>query len=574
MSILRKSKYYLSFAALSASAVFTVPTLINPAIACGGFFCNANLPVNQSAERVVFARVDGQIHMHVQIEYQGPPTSFAWLLPTSPRVETAISSEAFFSALDRIYGPKFNLEYTYDEGCYGDLDYFAEPSAEGDGNAPPPAVQVLSREAIGPYDRAILLPDTVQALRDWLDENGYQIPENLDEKLQPYVELRSAFVAIKLLPGLEAGDIVPLRLSFPGDRPSIPILPTAVAADPDMGVIVHIFDEARAVPVNYSHVTINEAAIDWVNRGSNYADVVSQAADEAGGRAFVTDFAGPVGEQLSDVLSPYSASLLSQVSQVSSLFALMELFDDRTNPDLHRVLANFIEVPEDQDPSQYFRCVQCYTEDDRPVDGAQIAEALQVEMNEVYEQINTVLSQTPYVTRLYSTLSAEEMDRDPSFSINPDLEEVSNLHTASAHVACMHEPNYSEFITITLSDGRTFQADEITPIIRQDGETVRGQDVPAAASIEQMYEAGQPEVIMERTPEQMTPDPDDSKVGGAEENTEENTEGNQASVQDTEDKGCQQQSTSTSFLSFILLMLGLVKLLKIQQPSFSNEDRS
>ena len=35
-------------------------------------------------------------------------------------------------------------------------------------------------------------------------------------------------------------------------------------------------------------------AIDWVGGGQNYADVVSQAVDEAGGQAFVTDFAGPL----------------------------------------------------------------------------------------------------------------------------------------------------------------------------------------------------------------------------------------------------------------------------------------
>ena len=55
-----------------------------PALACGGLFCNAVTPVNQAAERILFA-VDGeQVHMHVRITYQGPPTDFGWLLP-APR---------------------------------------------------------------------------------------------------------------------------------------------------------------------------------------------------------------------------------------------------------------------------------------------------------------------------------------------------------------------------------------------------------------------------------------------------------------------------------------------------------
>ena len=62
--------------------------------ACGGFFCNANNPVNQSAERILFARDTdaGEIAMHIQIQYEGPPTEFGWILPTAPGVETSISS--------------------------------------------------------------------------------------------------------------------------------------------------------------------------------------------------------------------------------------------------------------------------------------------------------------------------------------------------------------------------------------------------------------------------------------------------------------------------------------------------
>jgi hypothetical protein len=36
-----------------------------------------------------------------------------------------------------------------------------------------------------------------------------------------------------------------------------------------------------------------------------------------------------------------------------------------------------------------------------------------------------------YVTRLYTTLSADEMTTDPEFDFNRDLEDVSNVHTAT-----------------------------------------------------------------------------------------------------------------------------------------------
>jgi hypothetical protein len=50
--------------------------------------------------------------------------------------------------------------------------------------------------------------------------------------------------------------------------------------------------------------------------------------------------------------------------------------------------------------------------------------------------IQELLDAHPHVTRLYSTLSAAEMTVDPLFTYNPDLEPISNLHTAERIIEC------------------------------------------------------------------------------------------------------------------------------------------
>ena len=45
----------------------------------------------------------------------------------------------------------------------------------------------------------------------------------------------------------------------------------------------YLLSDGLGVPTSYLHVQINEAAIDWWTAGSNYGDVITQAADEAGG---------------------------------------------------------------------------------------------------------------------------------------------------------------------------------------------------------------------------------------------------------------------------------------------------
>ncbi len=293
------------------------------AFACGGLFCNSAQPVNQAAERILFSHSDGMVDMHVRITYSGPSVDFGWILPTPRGVETALSSETLFGILDRNFAPRFRLRTQFEGDCpiFDSLDSGAIPAADaGAVEEPgPPPVQILSREEIGPYDRVIIDAPSIQSLRTWLDDNDFAIPEDIDDRLQPYLELDAVFVAIKLLAGNDSGDIVPLHLRFPGDRPAIPILPTAVAANPDMGIIVHVLGPTRAIPLNYLHVQINEAAIDWQSGGQNYPDVVSAAADEAGGHAFATDFAGLVDEGVAMLLEPFDEGALDNLATFETL---------------------------------------------------------------------------------------------------------------------------------------------------------------------------------------------------------------------------------------------------------------
>lgn len=485
-------------------------TLLSPAaaLACGGLFCDNTQPVNQAAERILFAREGDTLHMHVRITYQGPPTEFGWLLPTARDVQVELSSEQLFTTLDTSFAPRFVLQTEFEEGCQ-----FPDRAAGGNADAglagPPNAedggVQVLSREAVGPFDIATLLPETVDDLRTWLDDNGYQIPPETDATLQPYVAQGLAFVAVKLLPDRESGDISPLRLSFTSPRPAIPIVPTSVAANPDMGIIVHVLGASRAIPLNYRHVIINETAIDWPGGGQNYPDVVSQAADEAGGQAFATDYAGPSGA----APQPYSDDTLAALriaetpDDIINALGLFDLFFQPLDADLQRVLPEGLILPADLPLADYLGCPGCYADRDIQTDGAALAARIETEINEPRRHLVTLFEQNPYLTRLYGTMSPAEMSLDPEFEFNPDLAEVPNRRTAIQRIGCDADGN-PRFDTalIETPSGLLFRlqgGQNPNAIQRQDGETVRGGEIPAAQVIERALTAGQSEVIEDRT---------------------------------------------------------------------------
>ena len=51
--------------------------------------------------------------------------------------------------------------------------------------------------------------------------------------------------------------------------------------------------DARAVPINYVEIAINQAKLDWFNFGRNYDQLLKEAANEAQGNAFAVEYAQP-----------------------------------------------------------------------------------------------------------------------------------------------------------------------------------------------------------------------------------------------------------------------------------------
>src|SRR5688572_11582036 len=89
--------------------------------ACGGFFCSQQQPVNQAAERIIFAdNGDGTITAVIQIMYEGPSENFSWLLPISnvPREgELGVASNLAFSRLQAATNPQYNLTTRVEGSC-------------------------------------------------------------------------------------------------------------------------------------------------------------------------------------------------------------------------------------------------------------------------------------------------------------------------------------------------------------------------------------------------------------------------------------------------------------------------
>ena len=93
-------------------SVLALIALSQPAAACGGFFCNTSDPIDQAAERIVFAHDEeaGEVEAHVQIFFSGSAEEFAWVVPVPDVPELFPSSDDVLTLLDSVTKPQFRVE--------------------------------------------------------------------------------------------------------------------------------------------------------------------------------------------------------------------------------------------------------------------------------------------------------------------------------------------------------------------------------------------------------------------------------------------------------------------------------
>lgn len=464
MSILR----FTGSSILAAALAFTLTTA-RDAHACGGLFCSAAAPVNQAAERIVFAQDgEGTTSAIIEIQYQGPSERFAWVLPVPGVPEVGLSSKQALNLLQNATQPEYWVNTEYGDSCefdeYDDFGY-ADAGAAGDGDGDgdgdgPEFVHVLASGSVGPYDFNVIkidpeAPAPVSLMIDWLAMNNYDVSSLGRDLLGEYVAEGMNFLAVRLSKSASTGSVRPIRITYQSERPMIPIRPTAVAANPDMGVLTWVLGKHRAIPANYYALELNDALIDWFDWRSNYDDVVIAAANEAGGHGFVTEYAGD--SRIARGLAWWSAAEAARrdlddydnvqvlLSEAARQFGALDGFPD--------VVRETVPLREGVDAEEFTSCAECYfySRDFIPADGgidtdpsdpvfgtdrAKFLAALDRLVVDPMRETQKLFDAHDTMTRLYTTLSPDEMTVDPEFDFNPDAEGVSNYHEVTRVLEC------------------------------------------------------------------------------------------------------------------------------------------
>jgi hypothetical protein len=339
-------------------AVGALVSAPHPATACGGFFCITS-PIDQNAERIIFTQnADGTVSAYIQIQYTGSAPDFSWILPLPAAIalediEVPDDAMAAFTELEVATDPVFIPPKL--PRCAADALASAVVAESAVAVASP--VEVFAAGEVGPYGLHVIGSEDPQALITWLREHNYRVTEPMEPLIDVYVREGFAFLAMRLLPEQNDQDVQPVKVTYPSERPMIPLRLTAVAANPDMAVMVWFYAESQAVPENYASMEVAYTDLTFFTFGgsSNYRQLMGQEADAHDGQAFITEYAGSSREltvghpllqelrsrysyvtRLNTVISPEEMTLdpvfdydpqLKDVSNIHDLSDMVGLFD-------------------------------------------------------------------------------------------------------------------------------------------------------------------------------------------------------------------------------------------------------
>ena len=514
-----------------AAAAIALAVSLAPgrAEACGGTFCDGTpgptvMPVDQSGENILFwiDQNDGDPHTeaHIQIQYEGDPERFAWVVPVLAVPEVLVGSQALFDAVLAGTVPIVTLNTRFDGDCgfasdavgcgfaLGDDIAAAEGGGgfgetggdEGFGEDGP---DILERGFAGAFEYVVLTADSVDVIVDWLDQAGYQQDDDAPPILQEYLQEGFVFVAFKLRGGTGVNEIHPIAIRYAGIEPCIPIRLTRIAATEDMAIRAFFLGHDRVVPQNWPHVVINWAKFNWVAiLTQSYQDLVSAAIDEAGGRAFVTEYAGTDAVVATTGIADndWDSAEFVDIDPVDVFDRLrtqrlVSCTDDAESsgcefrhPQVRPLLERYLPAPESVDEQQFWQCLECYAGLIDPVAwSAQPGFAVEFEerITGPANHAIAMLTDATYLTRLYTLISPHEMLEDPLFHETSSLGPVDSAIIATRVNSCDDAPSYIELTTG--GGGRKVALED-------SGFYPQFSEMPSAATIERVPMTGPPQV--------------------------------------------------------------------------------
>ena len=244
---------------------------IKPALAfCGFYVAKADSSLYNQASQVIIARDGRRTVLTMSNDYQGEVKDFAMVVPVPVAItkeQVKIADPKIIDRIDAFSAPRL-VEYFDRDPCYRPRASFGSSGRRGrrrisqyTESDTALGVTVEEKFSVGEYDILILSAKESDGLATWLNDNGYQLPQDAEELLQPYIRQRMKFFVAKV--NLEEFDsrgfekLRPISIAYRSSKFMLPIRLGMTNAENEQDLIVYLLSsEGRTELTNYRTVEI------------------------------------------------------------------------------------------------------------------------------------------------------------------------------------------------------------------------------------------------------------------------------------------------------------------------------
>jgi hypothetical protein len=244
---------------------------------CGFYVSKASGTLKNKTSQVIMARDGNRNVITMYNDFKGDFKDFAMVVPVPvvlQKKDVKVVSNSIFDRLNHYSAPRL-VEYYDQNPCqryYEDRIMeksvaMASPQVSKDDvqmNAYKRKVTIEAQYTVGEYDILILSAKESSGLKTWLTENGYQIPANAEEVLDPYIKSNLKFFVVKVNMNEKKKTnnnfLSPLQIKFSSPKFMLPIRLGMANADGDQDLVVYAFTKnGRVETTNYRNVSVPTA---------------------------------------------------------------------------------------------------------------------------------------------------------------------------------------------------------------------------------------------------------------------------------------------------------------------------
>lgn len=306
MKLFRK-KIILAFMAATMIAGEALPF-------CGFYVAKADANLFNKKSQVILVRDGDYTSVTMSNDFQGDVKDFAMVVPVPVvlnKHDIKTVNPNVFSKLDSYSGPRL-VEYYDNNPCYVaryelEEDYSMMKSSMAlneisvaERSAKKYKVTIEAEYKVDEYDILILSAKESDGLKHWLTDNGYKIPAQAEEVLDPYIKNNLKFFVVKVdaerfkQSGLST--LKPIQIHYSSPKFMLPIRLGMANSTGEQDMIVYALTrQGRVEATNYRTVKIpsNRNVPEFIqqNFGQFYVDLFEKEYKHQGKNAVFLEYA-------------------------------------------------------------------------------------------------------------------------------------------------------------------------------------------------------------------------------------------------------------------------------------------